>query len=230
MNCAPDGALSTAAGRIFAVNADLLAVDPVTAARLLLGAVITGRGVSALIVEVEAYGGPPDGPWPDAAAHSFRGPSTRNAVMFGPPGRLYTYRSHGIHVCANVACGPAGTAAAVLLRAATVESGVEFAAARRGPAVTGRPGPWPGQPLLGVGHHHGRQRRRRLRPVLRGDGPARRRVDRRAAARGWGQPGRGPAVAVLAHRTPGGIGVSAQSPRPGRARATERGGCGKINP
>ena len=62
--CAPDGALSTAAGRIFAVNADLLAVDPVTAARLLLGAVITGRGVSALIVEVEAYGGPPDGPWP----------------------------------------------------------------------------------------------------------------------------------------------------------------------
>ena len=113
------------------MSADLLAVDPVTAARLLLGAVITGRGVSALIVEVEAYGGPPDGPWPDAAAHSFRGPSTRNAVMFGPPGRLYTYRSHGIHVCANVACGPDGTAAAVLLRAAAVESGVEFAAARR---------------------------------------------------------------------------------------------------
>ena len=133
--CAPERALSTAAGRIFAVNAELLAVDPVTAARLLLGAVITGRGVSALIVEVEAYGGPPDGPWPDAAAHSFRGPSTRNAVMFGPPGRLYTYLSHGIHVCANVACGPAGTAAAVLLRAAAVESGVEFAAARRGPAV-----------------------------------------------------------------------------------------------
>ena len=55
-----------------------------------------------MIVEVEAYGGPPDGPWPDAAAHSYRGRSARNAVMFGPPGRLYTYRSHGIHVCANV--------------------------------------------------------------------------------------------------------------------------------
>ncbi len=106
-----------------------------SAARLLLGALITGRGVSALVVEVEAYGGPPDGPWPDAAAHSYRGPSPRNAVMFGPPGRLYTYRSHGIHVCANVSCGPEGTAAAVLLRAAAVESGVDLAAVRRGPTV-----------------------------------------------------------------------------------------------
>jgi DNA-3-methyladenine glycosylase len=90
--------------------------------------------VSARIVEVEAYGGPPDGPWPDAAAHSYRGPTMRNAVMFGPPGRLYTYRSHGIHVCANVSCGPEGVAAAVLLRAAVIESGGEIARARRGPA------------------------------------------------------------------------------------------------
>jgi DNA-3-methyladenine glycosylase len=90
--------------------------------------------VSARIVEVEAYGGPPDGPWPDAAAHSSRGPTMRNAVMFGPPGRLYTYRSHGIHVCANVSCGPEGVAAAVLLRAAVIESGGEIARARRGPA------------------------------------------------------------------------------------------------
>lgn len=112
-----------------------LAGDPVTVARRLLGAVITGRGVSALIVEVEAYGGPPDEPWPDAAAHSYRGPSVRNAVMFGPPGRLYTYRSHGIHVCANVSCGPDGTAAAVLLRAAAIESGLSAAQSRRGLAV-----------------------------------------------------------------------------------------------
>lgn len=109
--------------------------DPVTAARRLLGAVIASRGVSALIVEVEAYGGPPDEPWPDAAAHSYRGPSLRNAVMFGPPGRLYTYRSHGIHVCANVSCGPDGTAGAVLLRAAAIESGLATAQARRGAAV-----------------------------------------------------------------------------------------------
>ena len=115
------------------MTAELLSADPLTAARLLLGTVITTRGVSARIVEVEAYGGPPDGPWPDPAAHSYRGPTARNAVMFGPPGRLYTYRSHGIHVCANVSCGADGVAAAVLLRAAVVESGVDTARSRRRP-------------------------------------------------------------------------------------------------
>lgn len=117
------------------MSADQLVVDPVTAARLLLGAVISSRGIRALVVEVEAYGGPPDQPWPDAAAHSYRGPSARNAVMFGPPGRLYTYRSHGIHLCANVSCGPDGTAGAVLLRAAAIQSGADIAQSRRGPAV-----------------------------------------------------------------------------------------------
>jgi DNA-3-methyladenine glycosylase len=113
------------------VTPELLAVDPVSAAQRLLGAVLNGRGVSARIVEVEAYGGPLDGPWPDAAAHSFRGLGGRNAVMFGPAGRLYTYRSHGIHVCANVACGPDGVAAAVLLRAAAVVDGADLALTRR---------------------------------------------------------------------------------------------------
>jgi DNA-3-methyladenine glycosylase len=117
------------------VSAEQLAVDPVAAARRLLGATLTGRGASATIVEVEAYGGVPDGPWPDAAAHSYRGPSTRNAVMFGPPGRLYTYRSHGIHVCANVACGPDGTAAAVLLRAGAIVAGTDVARSRRGELI-----------------------------------------------------------------------------------------------
>jgi DNA-3-methyladenine glycosylase len=112
-----------------------LPVDPVKAARRLLGAALTGRGVSAMIVEVEAYGGPPDGPWPDAASHSFRGYGGRNTVMFGPAGRLYTYRSHGIHVCANVVCGPDGVAGAVLLRAAAVESGLAVAMGRRGESV-----------------------------------------------------------------------------------------------
>ena len=110
-------------------------MDPVAAAHRLLGAILTGRGVRAIVVEVEAYGGVPDGPWPDAAAHSYRGLSGRNAVMFGPPGRLYTYRSHGIHVCANVSCGPDGTAAAVLLRAAALEDGADVARARRGELV-----------------------------------------------------------------------------------------------
>lgn len=113
----------------------MLDVDPVAAAHLLLGAVLISRYVSATIVEVEAYGGPPDGPWPDPAAHSYRGPTPRNAVMFGPPGRLYTYRSHGIHICANISCGTEGVAAAVLLRAAVIESGHRLAQRRRGAAV-----------------------------------------------------------------------------------------------
>ncbi|GBG38651.1 DNA-3-methyladenine glycosylase [Mycobacterium montefiorense] len=119
------------------MGAGQLVVDPVAAAHRLLGATLTARGVSAIVVEVEAYGGVPDGPWPDAAAHSYRGRSGRNGVMFGPPGRLYTYLSHGIHTCANVSCGPDGTAAAVLLRAAVIEDGADIAQARRGAAIRG---------------------------------------------------------------------------------------------
>ncbi len=117
------------------MGAELLAIDPIEAARRLLGATLTGRGVSATIVEVEAYGGVPDGPWPDAAAHSYRGVTARSAVMFGPPGRLYAYRSHGIHVCANVVCATDGTAAAVLLRAAAIDTGFDVAQSRRGSSI-----------------------------------------------------------------------------------------------
>jgi DNA-3-methyladenine glycosylase len=124
--------VSRTAGTITRVSAELLAVDPLAAARRLLGCGLAGRGVTALIVEVEAYGGPPDGPWPDAASHSFRGRGLRNGVMFGPAGRLYTYRSHGIHVCANVVCGADGVAGAVLLRAAAVQAGHDVARLRRG--------------------------------------------------------------------------------------------------
>jgi DNA-3-methyladenine glycosylase len=91
--------------------------------------------VTATVVEVEAYGGPLDGPWPDAASHSYRGRGGRNAIMFGAPGRMYAYRSHGIHVCANVVCGDDGIAAAVLLRAAVVTDGFDLAHARRGPVT-----------------------------------------------------------------------------------------------
>ncbi|MBU3751079.1 MAG: DNA-3-methyladenine glycosylase [Mycobacterium sp.] len=112
-------------------EAAVLEAGPLTAARRLLGAVITARGGSARIVEVEAYGGPADGPWPDAAAHSYRGLTARNSVMFGPPGRLYVYRIYGIHLCANVSCGADGIAGAVLLRAAIVESGHGRARTRR---------------------------------------------------------------------------------------------------
>src|ERR1700689_1126333 len=129
----PTGRLSRGTGRICPVGADQLAVDPVEAAHRLLGATLTGRVVTATIVEVEACGGVPDGSWPDASAHSYRGPTGRNAVLFGPPGRLYTYRSHGIHVCANVLCAADGVAAAGLLRAAAIETGLDTAHTRGGP-------------------------------------------------------------------------------------------------
>ena len=135
MNIRPRRSSVKRTGRICPVGADQLAVDPVEAAHRLLGATLTGRDVSATVVEVEAYGGAPDGPWPDAAAHSYRGVTGRNAVMFGPPGRLYAYLSHGIHVCANVVCAGDGVAAAVLLRAAVIDTGVETAQSRRGAAV-----------------------------------------------------------------------------------------------
>ncbi|PTR32446.1 DNA-3-methyladenine glycosylase [Rhodococcus sp. OK519] len=105
--------------------------SPIDAARRILGSTLVVGAVQARIVEVEAYGGDPSGPWPDPAAHSFRGPNPRNAVMFGPAGHLYVYRSYGMHFCANVSYGPEGVAGGVLLRAAEILEGHELVASRR---------------------------------------------------------------------------------------------------
>ena len=98
-------------------------------APLLLGAHLTGRGVTVRLTEVEAYLGEAD-----PGSHAFRGVTPRTRTMFGEPGRLYVYFSYGMHVCANVVCSPSGHASAVLLRAGEVVDGLELARERRSTA------------------------------------------------------------------------------------------------
>ncbi|MFJ2029728.1 DNA-3-methyladenine glycosylase [Streptosporangium sp. NPDC087985] len=93
----------------------------------LLGRVIHYGPVSVRLTEVEAYGEPGE----DPASHTYRGRTSRNAVMFGPPGHLYVYFTYGMHFCANIVCLPEGVGSGVLLRAGEVISGAEVALARR---------------------------------------------------------------------------------------------------
>lgn len=85
----------------------------------LLGLTLQCGRRAGTIVEVEAYEGALD-----PASHAFGGPTARNRIMFGRAGRLYVYRSYGIHWCANIVCGPDGEASALLVRAVEPLAGI----------------------------------------------------------------------------------------------------------
>jgi DNA-3-methyladenine glycosylase len=135
--------------------AELLDGDVLTAAQGLLGrrlsSSVEGTTTTVLLTEVEAYDGPND-----PASHAYHGSTARTEVMFGPSGRLYVYRSYGIHWCMNVVCGVEGTPSAVLLRGGVPLEGVETMQERRGRTTNLTDGPGKLCQALGVtGSHNG---------------------------------------------------------------------------
>ena len=134
-------ARATRASGMIVLGRPFFARPPEVVARELLGAFLVVRAADVIhrvrLVETEAYGG-----LDDPASHAARGPTPRCAVMFGPAGFLYVYRSYGVHWCANVVTGVEGSASAVLLRAGELvrddAPGGSSPAALRGPGLLTR--------------------------------------------------------------------------------------------
>jgi DNA-3-methyladenine glycosylase len=106
-------------------------VSPRLLGKLLVARTQQGSVLAGRIVEVEAYLGPHNDP-PDPAAHTHRGPTPRNLVLFGPPGYAYLYSIYGKYFCANISCEREGLGAGILLRALDPVIGVAEMARNRG--------------------------------------------------------------------------------------------------
>ena len=110
---------------------------PEIVAPLLLGKLLVRRlggrkaPLAGRIVEVEAYLGPHNAT-PDPAAHSHRGPTPRNAVLFGPAGHAYVYSIYGRYFCMNISCEAEGRAGCLLLRALEPVAGLAAMTRNRG--------------------------------------------------------------------------------------------------
>ncbi|WP_038467970.1 MULTISPECIES: DNA-3-methyladenine glycosylase [Arthrobacter] len=114
---------------------ELLQKPATEVAPYLLGALVRHESPEGPVVvrltEVEAYLGPRDSEHPDPGAHSYRGKTNRNSVMFGDPGHLYVYFTYGMHYCANLVCRPEGLSSGCLMRAGEIVEGVDLARLRR---------------------------------------------------------------------------------------------------
>lgn len=113
------------------LTSDFFLRSPEIVARDLLGKVLVhrrnGERLSGRIAEVEAYLG-----LEDAASHAFRGRTSANAVLFGPPGMAYVYFIYGMHYCVNISCLPEGEPGGVLIRALVPLEGIKTMARLRG--------------------------------------------------------------------------------------------------
>ena len=120
------------------LSPDFFVRSPTIVARELLGKVLVhrrrGQRLSGRIIEVEAYLG-----LSDPASYAFRGRTSANEVLFGPPGRAHVYFIYGMYDCLSISCLPEGEPGGVLIRALVPLEGIKTMARLRGLSANAKP-------------------------------------------------------------------------------------------